>query len=74
MLDDDGNVIASVHGRHPLSPGAEAAMRDLIGAVHRRLDNDPEMAAMLERQAERQKLNHARLVRLGIADDNADAE
>jgi hypothetical protein len=70
LLDDAGNVIASVHGTHPMSPEGEAAMRALVAAAQRMAESDPEMAAMLDRQEAANARNHARLVRLGIRHDN----
>lgn len=66
LLDEDGNVIASVRGEKPLSPEAETAMRALVAAAGRMFDADPEAAAMLDRQEAARERNRERLGRLGL--------
>lgn len=64
LLDDDGQAIVNVRGRHPLSPAAEGAMRDLIAAATRRYDADldrAEMDARYDASVERIRARNARL-------------
>lgn len=64
LLDDDGQVAASVHGQHPMSPEAEQAMRALVAAAIRLHESDPDRAAKDARQAaslERIRARNARL-------------
>lgn len=65
LLDDDGQVIASVHGIHPLSPEAEAALRALVDAAGRAWDADPDRDDLIARQdasRERIRARNARLL------------
>ena len=64
LLDDDGQVIASVRGAEPLSPEAQAAMRELVAAVIRMEQADPDRDEKAARQAaamERVRERNARL-------------
>jgi hypothetical protein len=64
LLDDDGQVIASVRGTHPLSEEAEAAMRDLVATAKRMWESDPDHAEMLARQDASRERIRARWARL----------